>query len=266
MMYRFKKKLLKYPGVFNRSSHYLRILTYHSVADEVNNKYNVSKNLFEEHIKYLFENQYKSLNIEDILSLEVDFKNNKYVIITFDDGFKNNIYNAVEILKKYDYTATFFITTSGISDLFSFSHNNNLKMFPNIEMMNWNDIIELDKCGFEIGAHSHTHKMLTTIKDLKQIKKEIWLPKKLIEDKLGKEIVSFSYPYGHRNSYTKFIIDNLNKSNYKIACTQESYIIKKIKDYYRIPRIGITKYDNIEIFKNKIYGYYDYLRIMEFIL
>ena len=73
----------------------LPVLMYHRVIDSEEEKgtYDtyVTKENFEEQMKYLKENNYESLTFKDIQNGEYKKrfdKDKKYVIITFDDGYK----------------------------------------------------------------------------------------------------------------------------------------------------------------------------------
>lgn len=89
----------------------IAILMYHRIINSEYNfwKLNVSPQTFEQHIKYISEN-YKVLRLEkewrDIVKAE-----QKYVVITFDDGYVDNYRFALPILEKYHVPATIFVST-----------------------------------------------------------------------------------------------------------------------------------------------------------
>ena len=66
---------------------------------------------FHQFVKYFLKYNYKFVSPYDILNGLT--KNKKYLMITFDDGYYNNI-NALPILKKYKIPATFFISTNNV--------------------------------------------------------------------------------------------------------------------------------------------------------
>jgi peptidoglycan/xylan/chitin deacetylase (PgdA/CDA1 family) len=70
------------------------ILSYHSIS---NKTCPMSLNIreFEKHLIFLKNNNYKSINFDEINSLQ-----KKQCIITFDDGYKDLIINALPLLKK----------------------------------------------------------------------------------------------------------------------------------------------------------------------
>ena len=91
-------------------------LNYHRVLSDLefqntnrpNNDLVVSKKIFENQISYLKE------NFEVISINEIHQKKNKKrkVVITFDDGYFDNLKNALPILEKYNCPATIYIATS----------------------------------------------------------------------------------------------------------------------------------------------------------
>lgn len=73
--------------------------------------------VFEKQIKYLSKN-YKVLGVKDLIDVErLNLTKGKKVVITFDDGYLDNFYNALPILKKYNTKATIFITTGFVDNI-----------------------------------------------------------------------------------------------------------------------------------------------------
>lgn len=69
----------------------------------------------------------------------------RVVVLTFDDSVKSHVTVAAPILKKYGFSATFFITEG-----FTFKTNKR-------DYMTWEEIKQLDRQGFEIGNHTRDH-------------------------------------------------------------------------------------------------------------
>ncbi|MDQ2719834.1 MAG: polysaccharide deacetylase family protein [Bacteroidota bacterium] len=78
---------------------------------------NVTVAQFSEFIDYFLQHNYYFIKPEDLLK-DLD-KDQPYAMITFDDGYFNNIL-AVEILNKYKIPASFFITTKNVFENKSF--------------------------------------------------------------------------------------------------------------------------------------------------
>lgn len=89
----------------------LRILVYHGICEDqpwrFNSRY-LSETQFEEHLK-LIRRFYHPVSLKDVVTgnLSVDKLN---VLLTFDDGLKNNFSHAFPLLKKYKIPAVFFVT------------------------------------------------------------------------------------------------------------------------------------------------------------
>ncbi len=89
----------------------IAVLMYHRIIDSNYNfwKLNVSPRTFEEHIRYISQN-YKVLRLEEEWSNIVE-ADQKYVVVTFDDGYADNYRYALPILEKYHVPATIFVST-----------------------------------------------------------------------------------------------------------------------------------------------------------
>jgi len=70
----------------------------------------ITKDQFQQFVDYYLKYNYTFVSPNDILH---GLDNKKYIMITFDDGYYNNIY-ALPILKKYQIPALFFISTNHV--------------------------------------------------------------------------------------------------------------------------------------------------------
>lgn len=212
------------------------VLTYHSLNPKIDG---VPQNLFEEHVRYLSSN-YNIITLNEAFEKVVNKRlNGDELVITFDDGYEDNLIHAFPILNKYNATATIFII-SGLID----------KYYRDQKMLNKKQIIELKREGIEIGSHTVTHPNLTVIsKD--QLKEELIQSKNELETIIGDKVTSFAYPGG---IYDKNVIDMCKKIGYKIGCTIfHDFYIDRNKQF-EIPRITIYTDDSIFDIQAKING------------
>lgn len=157
-------KILHYLG-FNTLAriflkHKIYVLNYHSVSSsDTNSEFSadlytnlsIEKDRFESHIKFLKNKGHTFINFYNLLNL--DLKNiNKPTIIYFDDGFKDNLKNALPILKKYGVKATVFVSTDiadGNSTLWTIKHRAYLE-YAGVDEEKWaNEINELKRMNKE---------------------------------------------------------------------------------------------------------------------
>ncbi len=106
--------------VSGRNKRSVKILLYHRICEHESgtfkNNSRVTPSAFHRQIKYLHDNGYSFISLQEIAAC---VKNNellpyKTVAITFDDGYRDNYLNAWPVLKKYNVPATIFVTTSFI--------------------------------------------------------------------------------------------------------------------------------------------------------
>jgi peptidoglycan/xylan/chitin deacetylase (PgdA/CDA1 family) len=91
------------------------ILPYHMIVDEPNGFYpETSTADFEKQIVHLAKN-YKIISLDEIVKRVKNKRSlHRCVSITFDDGFRDNYEKAYPILRKYNASATIFLTTGYI--------------------------------------------------------------------------------------------------------------------------------------------------------
>lgn len=106
------------------------------------------------------------------------------VVLTFDDGWKDQYEEAFPILKQYGYTATFFIYTHAIDDGPAF--------------MSWDAVRDLQRSGMTIGAHSRTHPEMT--RPGVSLANEIDSARSDLARETGVAPHLFAYPYGAWNA------------------------------------------------------------------
>src|SRR6188472_448499 len=138
----------------------------------------------------------------NISKISHDRDEKKLAIITFDDGKKGQITNAKPILDGYNYTATFAIIC------------NNVSMSGHL---NWNDILQLEKEGYDIGSHSMNHIKLEDVPN-NVSEYEISESKKCLLDNGVKEVRVFTYP--------------------KNGGSDDPFILKEVSKHYDLARTG----------------------------
>lgn len=211
------------------------VLVYHSIN---NDKSNLSLKIdnFEKQIKFLKKSGFKTVSFE-----EIDKNEKKQIIITFDDGYKDTCQFALPILKKYNFKATCFLVSNLIGKKNSWDSFRD--DFISKNLMNTEDINEWIKNGMFIGSHSHNHTDLTKLNKF-DLEKDLEFSKKTLEDKFGKEINNFCYPFGKVN---KNVFDTVGKKFKKaVTINRSRYEIDK-HNLLLIPRIDMGK--NISLLK-----------------
>lgn len=90
-------------------------------------------------------------------------------------------------------------------------------------MLNWDQIREMSGHGFSFGAHTVNHPVLAAI-PIDEAEREISESKKTIEEKIGKPVNTFAFPFGKRADYKPEIIPILERLHFRCAVTTEAGI------------------------------------------
>lgn len=119
----------------------------------------------------------------------------KYLLITFDDGIKNNL-RALQILDKYNIKAYFFIVpdfidTDNYKQKDFFLKNIRPVINPNIDhnsedfnSLSWTEIKEMIMKGHRIGSHTKSHNLISEKSSNTQSEQQIIDSKEIIEEQL----------------------------------------------------------------------------------
>jgi hypothetical protein len=109
---------------------------------------------------------------------------------------------------------------------------------------------------------SHPHLALLS---QEQIYYELSESKRLLEQKLGKEILSFAYPGGIRRyrDFSDLTSQKLIDTGYKVAFNSELGTNKGSSDPYLQKRIYVEERDSISMFASKLVGAYDWCRLAQ---
>lgn len=155
--------------------------------------------------------------------------NQPKVVLTFDDAEISHYNNVAPLLKKYGFDATFFVC--------EFPTRNPEE---NKEYMNWNQIKELHKKGFEIGNHTGHHKNVTKLSP-DEIKKEVlYIDAKCKEFGIPKPI-SFAYPGNRYDTISQRV---LKEFGYQFARTGGAKYYKADEDSkFAVPSYTVISSD-----------------------
>ena len=192
-----------------RKELYLPILMYHHITlSPRHSSLYVSSAVFKQQMKYLDENEYHPITFRELISCYDSGEKipAKSLIISFDDGWKEQYLNAFPVLKQHHFKATFFIISSYVGYG---------------AFMNWQELEELKNYGMEIGSHTVDHPWLTSLSEGK-LSYELKTSKEGLEKKLGQEVISFAYPYG---DFNQRVIRAVKKAGYRTArsCREGSW-------------------------------------------
>lgn len=172
------------------------------------------------------------------------------VIFTFDDGYEDNVINALPILRESGYTGMFYIPWGFIgTKILSPRDRRETNSYEKNRRLSWDQIEKLISEGMDIGSHTLNHERLTDLSP-ERAWQEIAESKKKLEEKLGIPITSFCYPGG---DYHATHVDMIARAVYTSACTASPGRID-FKNLFTLPRLAVQASDSFYIFRKKVDG------------
>lgn len=244
----------------NKKKYEIPVIMYHRVINKSENEgiYGtyIYEDIFRKHLQYLKDKNYTVITFKDLdkIGWRNRFeKGKKYIILTFDDGYKDNYDLAFPILKEFDFKATIFLMGKSAYNEWDVKAGGERKF----SLMSVEMIKEMQDYGIEFGAHTFNHPKINTLSN-EEIEHQIVDVKKPLEEKIGKEIITFAYPYGILNDYAK---EMAKKAGYTFALATDSGSVCLSDDLYQIRRIAIFPNTNLFSFKRKVAGNYNFIKI-----
>ncbi len=157
---------------------------------------------FERVITYFTNRGYQTVSSQEYSKAA---QNQKCLFISFDDNYKS-WHTALPLFERCGITVTFYVNSLPIRDKVSDQVISDY--FDRIDhqgeriSLSAAEIKELSDHGHEIGCHTHSHFQLNTLPE-NQWDTEILESKQQLEAIIGKEVTSFSYPFGMRRYFSK---------------------------------------------------------------
>ena len=227
-----------------------RVLLYHAVdapepADVL--ALRVSRDRFVEQMTCLRDEGYSVVPLAGILGAAPG--NGMRVAITFDDGYRSLGW-AADTLRRFGFPATFFLVPRFLDGVGAPSF-----YWEGWGHLGWHEAGQLLQAGFEVGAHSATHRDLTACAD-EELRAEVAGSKKLLEERLCCEVSSFSYPHGRQNRRVRRAVA---EARFAIGCTSRYGLNDNMRPPHAVCRTEITGRDTLQDFRWKLQGKYDWL-------
>jgi|WetSurMetagenome_2_1015567.scaffolds.fasta_scaffold17202_2 peptidoglycan/xylan/chitin deacetylase (PgdA/CDA1 family) len=237
----------------------IRVIIYHSIPLE-------RKNEFESHLGF-YKKNYTIIDEAELIRF---FDNNEIkldkqgLILSFDDGYKNNYDIVKPVLEKHNITGWFFIPT-GILKIdkeqhLEFAKINRLSYELNEDeriFMNKFELMELSE-NHVIGCHTDRHVRLSdeVSKNNEILESEIIKSKIYLEEILVKKVRSFAWVGGEENNYSS-LANKIIKSNYEYSFLSRAGLISKKSAPYFINRIHVPIEFNLKQLKFQLSGIID---------
>ncbi len=167
------------------------------------------------------------------------------VLLTFDDGYRELLDNAIPELEKRQIPALIFIVSS-----FAGRENEWELRLPGRRFMHmdWDEIADLARRGFALGSHTSTHRDLTRLAP-DDVRGELVDSKSELEGRIGCAIKSLSYPFGRTS---KFVASEAARAGYRAAFSMYPRGRSAAIDRFALRREGVYIIDTAASLRCKL--------------
>lgn len=216
----FKSTTAIFTSRTDKDSVYLPIIMYHEIKTFKLGKDVISPYEFESDLKYLKNNNYNTITMEDLINYVYNSKSlpEKPIILSFDDGYLNNYKYALPLLKKYEMKIVFSVIGKNADDFTRVPDDN-----IDYSHVTWDQLNEMLDSGC-VEVQNHTYNLHCCGKGrigcLQKAQESLPNYEQVLADdltKLQNEIKfytgrvpnTFTYPYGRSNENTRAVIKKL---------------------------------------------------------
>jgi peptidoglycan/xylan/chitin deacetylase (PgdA/CDA1 family) len=198
------------------------ILTYHSL-DRTGSVISVDPDEFSRQMESLAASCTKVVPLTEIRMHPGS------VAITFDDGFANFADHAVEVLERLSLPATVFVVSGYCGQQNDWPSQPS--GIPRLRLMSWSELRSLPK-EISLGAHTVTHPDLRRLNDT-EMEHEVHQSRVEIEQKTGRAVESFAYPYGAADERATSLV----RRAFRAGCGTRLRFVGTASDPALLPRL-----------------------------
>ena len=120
------------------------------------------------------------------------------MLITFDDGYRDTLENALPVLQKHGYRAVIFVPVAYMEDETPLPHETQLvERGVRNPTLDWGLVRELDAGGVRVESHGIAHRPLAEV-SLDEAVREIAVSKLELEEQLGRPVRAYAYVKGSK--------------------------------------------------------------------
>ncbi|MFH1942018.1 MAG: polysaccharide deacetylase family protein [bacterium] len=195
----------------NASHNFVPVLTFHKIDDSF--EWGVTRTTpsqFRRILEFLKYEGYESIPLKMLRHPNFELPS-KPIVLTFDDSYESIYTHAFPLMMEIGFRGTVFIITGYVGQMNTWDVNLGWKKFKHLS---WDQILQMQKKGFELGSHTVHHPDLTWLNPF-YMRSELDRSKKKIEDKTGEEVRFISFPFGR---YNRHVIETALDCGYENGC------------------------------------------------
>jgi peptidoglycan/xylan/chitin deacetylase (PgdA/CDA1 family) len=208
----------------------VRIVHYHYVFED-------ERDRFERQLRFLAGNLTPVSLSDAVGRLREGAIVGDEVVVTFDDGFRNQLDVAAPLLAEHGFSACFFLVTEllGADEEAARRFCRERLHLPRpVEPLGWGDAERLLELGHELGSHTRSHPDLTAVAR-ERLVEELESSRAELEERFG-HVRHFSAPYGDGRRFSAAISEAARTVGYESCASALRGRNASVDDVYALRR------------------------------
>lgn len=198
---------------------------------------------------------YTGLSMGDLLPYLNGDKEGKVVGITFDDGYQNNVTNALPVLKMHGFSSTCYAVSGLLGQTNIWDKHLGIAQVP---LMTESHARQWVAGGQEIGSHTRQHLDLLSADD-QACRADISRGKTDLEVVVGQSVDHFCFPYGR---YESKHAGMAAEAGFRTATTTQRSRAHARTDLLQLPRVPVLRSTSLPVFWLKVATAYEDIRMI----
>jgi peptidoglycan/xylan/chitin deacetylase (PgdA/CDA1 family) len=230
--------------------------------------YSVRPEQFEAQLAYLRVHDYRALTLAEYEAVACGSApvQARSVLITFDDGFADNLAVAAPIAARYGMALNLFVCTGlieGVSQPIRLSGDpaivEHRTRQPRLwAALTWDELRKMRDAGHGLGFHSHHHADFGELSQ-REMEEDAYAGLSLFVRELGFRPTAFAFPYGTERSCPPAACSLLAEQGTRILFSTRLAVSRLPVRQPTLPRIMVYEQDTLAVFARKLVGAYDWL-------
>jgi peptidoglycan/xylan/chitin deacetylase (PgdA/CDA1 family) len=206
------------------------------------------------------------------------------VFVTFDDGYADNLHEALPVLQRFDVPATMFVSTDAVVQAREFwwddlerlvapdEYDATWARLRDVEAPEREAVLDALRAAADvettprpdrrplspdelaclatdariaIGAHTASHPRLSALTGAAQ-RVEIETGREALQSIVDRPIESFAYPFGRAGDYTAETMDLVRGAGFTLACSNQAGRVDRSTDRFALPRLYVRDWNGEE--------------------
>jgi peptidoglycan/xylan/chitin deacetylase (PgdA/CDA1 family) len=209
----------------------VRVLTYHRFGSAARDPFCVAPAIFEEQVRMLAERRL-AVSLEQVQAFVAGHQTlpDGSCLVTIDDGLVSTLTEALPVLARHRVPAVAFVSTAVIGRRSEAQAERYLA---------WDELQQIADSGvITVGSHAHTHRSLGLLGP-EEVQQEARRSREILEQKLGRKVASFAYPFGTGSDFNAVTERALREAGYEIAFNSVHGAIRAGMCPVSLPRVKV---------------------------